>query len=214
MHGHGQSPAGPHGRALVDLSGESFAWLRATVSEAADRVFALEQSLKVHVSNASIPRGKLREAVRQQLETTDAIQQDITVPNWWSPTTDTDLDQIAPEMRHELQTAEGQDLLLGFSRGIVRAHARRPAPAPVLLQDADHWVRWNALLHASTPGTALERLAGATASSALEHEMLHGMIVHHPNTPPAVRDDLRRHGACQCPGFCPGRSAYLPRVAQ
>jgi hypothetical protein len=142
MHGHGQSPAGPHGRALVDLSGESFAWLRATVSEAADRVFALEQSLKVHVSNASIPRGKLREAVRQQLETTDAIQQDITVPNWWSPTTDTDLDQIAPEMRHGLQTAEGQDLLLGFSRGIVRAHARRPAPAPVLLQDADHWVRW------------------------------------------------------------------------
>ncbi len=42
-----------HQISLVDLSGDGFEWLRAAVSAAADRVFALERSLKVQASNAS-----------------------------------------------------------------------------------------------------------------------------------------------------------------
>lgn len=103
-----------HQISLVDLSGDGFAWLRTTVSATADRVFALEESLKVHSSNASIPRAKLREAVRRQLETIDAPQQGITIPGWWSGRIDNDLDEIAAAMRTGLRTAEGDELLLGF----------------------------------------------------------------------------------------------------
>jgi hypothetical protein len=103
-----------HQISLVDLSGDGFAWLRDTVSVAADRAFALEESLKLDAPNASIPRAKLREAIRRQLETTDTVQQDIKIPAWWSSRIDTDLAGIATQLRIGLQAAEGRELLLGF----------------------------------------------------------------------------------------------------
>ncbi|MDG6109613.1 hypothetical protein Daura_48555 [Dactylosporangium aurantiacum] len=103
-----------HQISLVDLSGDTFAWLRRTVAIAADRVYSLEQSLKSRSAKASIPRAKLREIVRRQLETTDSTQVGISTPSWWSEDIDDALAQVASDLGYGLRTAEGRELLLGF----------------------------------------------------------------------------------------------------
>lgn len=100
-----------HQISLVDLSGDSFAWLRSAVATAAQSVYDLEQTLK---TGASIPRAKLRAAVRQHLETVNRAPTDINTPAWWSEDVDLALAEIAVEMHRGLQAAEGRELLLGF----------------------------------------------------------------------------------------------------
>ncbi|GAA0739632.1 hypothetical protein Drose_17100 [Dactylosporangium roseum] len=93
----------------MDLSGDSFAWLRAAVADAADEVRQLEASLQ-----QSVPRAKLREAVRRHLETGGSVLPQLTTPSWWSDAIEQALAKIAAGMGHGLQVAQGGELLLGF----------------------------------------------------------------------------------------------------
>ncbi|GAA4256543.1 hypothetical protein [Dactylosporangium darangshiense] len=103
-----------HQISLVDLSGDSFAWLRSTVAAAADRVYELEESLKARTTKPSVPRAKVREAVRRQLQTGGPTYPGIATPTWWSEDIDRKLAEIATGMGEGLQVAEGRELLLGF----------------------------------------------------------------------------------------------------
>ncbi|GGN84924.1 hypothetical protein GCM10010112_64720 [Actinoplanes lobatus] len=87
---------------------------------------------------------------------------------------------------------------------------RTPADALArLLGDADESVQWNALLHTGTPGTALEWLADEEeARYGVRHFLCRSLIVHHPNTPDALRRRLLRAGACGCPKWCGGRIPF------
>ncbi|GAA2369416.1 hypothetical protein [Dactylosporangium salmoneum] len=98
-----------HQISLVDLSGDSFAWLRAAVADAADQVRELEASVQ-----ASVPRAKLREAVRRHLETGGSVLPQVTTPSWWSDAIEQTLAKITAGMGHGLQVAQGGELLLGF----------------------------------------------------------------------------------------------------
>jgi hypothetical protein len=57
-----------HQISLVDLSGDSFAWLRAAVANAAGQVGKLEASVQ-----GSVPRAKLRDSIRRHLETGGSV---------------------------------------------------------------------------------------------------------------------------------------------
>jgi hypothetical protein len=81
-----------------------------------------------------------------------------------------------------------------------------------LTQDEDPWVRWNALLHRKTPGSALERLAEIEAAEwGNDWFLARGVIVHHPNTPSALRRQLLDAGACR---NCPDHPCASLRIYQ
>jgi hypothetical protein len=90
--------------------------------------------------------------------------------------------------------------------------ARNPNTPPdalgSLTEDEDPWVQWNALLHPHTPAAALQTVADEEAATARSRRFI---IVHHPNTSPALRAELIAAGACPtcpdeaCDGFRPFR---------
>lgn len=89
--------------------------------------------------------------------------------------------------------------------------ARNPNTPPdalaLLLQDTDVSVQDNALRHPRTPAAALELLARQEAEEAESAQLPNrtakrGLVAHHPNTPPQLRDQLIAAGVCRA---CPER---------
>jgi hypothetical protein len=115
--GPAQEYAIAHQISLIDLSGDSFAWLRDAVKAAADEVHDLEQSVAIRATGAgkaSIPRIKLRDTARRELGTGHPVVGTMTLPGWWSHEIDQTLTGMADRLHSSLQTAEGRELLLGF----------------------------------------------------------------------------------------------------
>jgi hypothetical protein len=89
----------------------------------------------------------------------------------------------------------------------------RNAPPDALerLSRDDESVRWNALLHRGLPAGALEAMAIAEAAAHGSGWFIaRGHIVHHPNVPTSLRQQLLDAGACRtCPDeHCAGFGVY------
>ncbi|WP_426513421.1 hypothetical protein ACPPVO_24120 [Dactylosporangium sp. McL0621] len=97
--------------------------------------------------------------------------------------------------------------------------ARNPNTPPEALRrlahDEDSTVRWQTLFNPATPPHALEAMAQHEAAEAHPDTFaVRHLVLHHPNTDPALREQLARVGACSnrtwysslpCPGFRPYR---------
>jgi hypothetical protein len=121
------------------------------------------------------------------------------------------------EARSETTAISRLRVLAGDDIRPVRLWTARNRNAPPdaldrLSRDEDHSVRWNALLHRGLPAGALEAMAAAEAAVHGSRWLIaRAHIVHHPNVPTTLRQQLLDAGACRtCPDRrCAGFRVYI-----
>jgi hypothetical protein len=99
----------------------------------------------------------------------------------------------------------------------VATHPYAPTEAVDLLaRDQDRSVAWTALPHPALSGSALtwvvEKEAADFAAGRRRYFSDRNYVVHHPNTPRALRERLLAEGACECnEGSCApaGRQRFV-----